>query len=450
MGKYFGTDGIRGRFGDFPMTEAFAYCLSLALAKFLQTNSDQSNEQLAPIIIGRDTRASGTVLERAMQKGFEESGLSVVFLGIAPTPAVALGVLKYQGSLGIALTASHNPASDNGIKLFNHKGEKFSLSVEESIEDLLDSIEADYKSEELPEPQHIDDGFYVHAFEGLLKRSALSGMRIVLDCANGATHKTSPKILKGLGADLVLIGVNPNGSNINEGVGSECPSSLSEAVLLAGADIGLAHDGDGDRLVVCDEKGAIIPGDVLLGIYALDALKSGNLRKDTLVLTVQSNMGLDFVVKKAGGTVERVDIGDRNVAEKMREIGSNLGGESSGHILFSDFSSTGDGLLAALQLLRIIQSENRPLSELSRGINLFPQETRNLKILKKIPLDQLPNLQSAVNSAEKLLSGNGRILLRYSGTECKLRILVEAKTSDMVKKVMQILVTEACNDLMVL
>ncbi len=450
MGKYFGTDGIRGRFGDIPMTEAFAYRLSLALAKFLQANSDQSREQLAPIIIGRDTRASGTVLERAMQKGFEASGLSVIFLGVVPTPAVALGVLKYQACLGIALTASHNPASDNGIKLFNHKGEKFSLSVEESIEDLVDSIEADYQAEELPEPQHIDHGYYSEAFTGLLKESALSGMKIVLDCANGATFKTSPEILKAYGADLVLLGVDPNGSNINEGVGSECPSSLSEAVLQAGADLGLAHDGDGDRLVVCDEKGAIVLGDVLLGIYALDALKYSALGSDTLVVTVQSNLGLDFAVKEAGGQVERVDVGDRNVAEKMRAIGSNLGGESSGHILFSDVCPTGDGLLAALQLLRIVQSANKPLSELSRGIDLFPQETKNLKVVEKIPLEQLPGLQSALIEAEALLSGEGRILLRYSGTEPKLRILVEAKTSEMAKKVMQIVVTEACNGLRVL
>jgi phosphoglucosamine mutase len=233
-------------------------------------------------------------------------------------------------------------------------------------------------------------------------------------------------------------------------VGSECPSSLSEAVLEAGADIGLAHDGDGDRLVVCDEKGSIIPGDVLLGMYALDALKYSALGGDTLVVTVQSNLGLDFAVKEAGGSVERVDVGDRNVAEKMRAIGSNLGGESSGHILFSDVCPTGDGLLAALQLLRMLKSANKPLSELSRGIHLFPQETKNLQVVEKTPLEQLTGLQSALLEAEAMLSSEGRILLRYSGTESKLRILVEAKTAEMAKKVMQIIVTEACNGLRVL
>ena len=450
MGKYFGTDGIRGCFGDFPMTEAFAYRLSLALAKFLQTNVHEAFEQMAPIIIGRDTRASGMALERAMRKGFKESGLSVIFLGVVPTPAVALGVLKHEASLGIALTASHNPSSDNGIKLFNEKGQKFSVLSEANIEAIVDSIETNYQAEELTEPEYIGYDFYEKALIGLLKDSALSGMKIVLDCANGATFKTSPAILKALGAELVLLGVNPNGSNINDGVGSECPNCLSEAVLLAEADIGLAHDGDGDRLVVCDEKGAILPGDVLLGMYAIDALKYSALGSDTLVVTVQSNLGLDCSVKEAGGTVERVDVGDRNVAEKMRAIGSNLGGESSGHILFSDVCPTGDGLLAALQLLRMLQSTNKPLSELSRGIHMYPQETKNLQVVEKIPLDQLTGLQSALNEAEALLSGEGRILLRYSGTESKLRILVEAKTEEVVKNVMQIIVTEACNGLKVL
>ena len=448
--KYFGTDGIRGRFGDFPMTEAFAYRLSLALAKFLQMNRGETAEQLAPIIIGRDTRASGIALERAMRKGFEERGLSVIFLGVVPTPAVALGVLNYEASLGIALTASHNPSIDNGIKLFNEKGQKYSLSNEERIEALVESIAENYEAEDLSEPEYFGHNFYEETLTGLFKKLALSGMKIVLDCANGATFKTSPAILKALGADLVLLGVDPNGSNINEGVGSECPERLSKAVLQTGADIGLAHDGDGDRLVVCDERGVIIPGDVLLGMYALDALKYSALSGNTLVVTVQSNLGLDFAINEAGGSIERVDVGDRNVAEKMRAIGSNLGGESSGHILFSDVCPTGDGLLAALQLLKILQSSNKSLSELSHGIALFPQETKNLQVEEKIPLDQLTELQSSLIECESLLAGEGRILLRYSGTEPKLRILVEAKTEEMAKKVMQIIVTEACNGLRVL
>ncbi len=450
MGKYFGTDGIRGRYGDHPITEAFAYRLSLAIAKFLQSNINEEVDRLAPIIIGRDTRASGTALEQAMRKGFEASGLSVIFLGVVPTPAVALGVLKHEASLGIALTASHNPSSDNGIKLFNEKGQKFNLATEDTIEALVDSVEGDYHAEVLSDLEYADHAFYAQTFTGLLKESALSGMKIVLDCANGATFKTSPAILKALGADLVLLGIDPNGTNINEGVGSECSNSLSEAVLQSGADIGLAHDGDGDRLVVCDEKGAIIPGDVLLGMFAKDALKYGALGNNTLVVTVQSNLGLDFAVKEAGGLVERVDVGDRNVAEKMRAIGSNLGGESSGHILFSDVCPTGDGLLAALQLLNMLQSSNKPLSELSGGIDLFPQETKNLQVVEKIPLETLPELQSALKEGHALLLGKGRILMRYSGTEPKLRILVEAETEEIGKKVMQIIVTEPCNGLSIL
>lgn len=450
MGKYFGTDGIRGRYGDHPITEAFAYRLSLAIVKFLQSHSDEALGGVASIIIGRDTRASGTALEKAMCKGFEANGLSVIFLGVVPTPAVALGVLKHKASLGIALTASHNPSPDNGIKLFDEKGQKFNLATEEAIEALVDSIDEDYPAEALGDPKYTDHAFYAQTFAGLLKESALSGMKIVLDCANGATYKTSPEILKALGADLVLLGVDPNGTNINEGVGSECADTLSQAVLQAGADIGLAHDGDGDRLVVCDEKGAIIPGDVLLGMYAIDALKYNALGSDTLVVTIQSNLGLDFAVKEAGGLVERVDVGDRNVAEKMRAIGANLGGESSGHILFSDVCPTGDGLLAALQLLNMLQSSKKPLSELSQGIDLFPQETKNLLVEEKIPLKTLPKLQSALKEGHALLSDKGRILMRYSGTESKLRILVEAETAEMGKKVMQIIVTEACNNLSIL
>ena len=449
--KYFGTDGIRGAINSENINGDMFFKFGLASGTYFK--SQKKRKQTA--IIAKDTRLSGYTLEPALVSGLASAGMHVYTLGPLPTNGLAMLTKVMRANMGIMITASHNPHSDNGLKLFGPDGMKLSDKIEKKIEKLIDAK----NTKQLTNPKllgrvkRLEDGNekYIEILKkNFPKNFNLKGLKIVLDCANGATFKTSPEILKAYGADLVLLGVDPNGSNINEGVGSECPSSLSEAVLQAGADLGLAHDGDGDRLVVCDEKGAIVLGDVLLGIYALDALKYSALGSDTLVVTVQSNLGLDFAVKEAGGRVERVDVGDRNVAEKMRAIGSNLGGESSGHILFSDVCPTGDGLLAALQLLRIVQSANKPLSELSRGIDLFPQETKNLKVVEKTPLEQLPGLQSALIEAEALLSGEGRILLRYSGTEPKLRILVEAKTSEMVKKVMQIVVTEACNGLRVL
>ena len=449
MGRYFGTDGIRGRFGDDWMTEAFAFRLAFALARYIRSKA--STGATGSIVLGRDTRASGLLLERALQAGFEKAGLSVVFLGVVPTPAVAMAVLEHSASMGIALTASHNPASDNGIKLFNQRGEKYSVADEAVLEDFIDQVSDAGETEYLPTASTLTEytgaDFYQRALLSNFPSESLKGvqgMKIVLDCANGATYQTAPSVLNALGADLVLIGVNPDGENINCAVGSECPDLLAKTVLAEGAALGIAHDGDGDRLVVCDERGSIVDGDALLGVIALSALRRQSLSKNTLVVTVQSNLGLDRTVLAAGGCIERVSVGDRNVAEKMRSIGAHLGGESSGHILFSNLCPTGDGLLAALCLLQLLEYEGRALSELQAEVQLFPQVTQNLRVKEKIPLEDLPNLQKAIQKVEAELVQNGRLLIRYSGTEAKLRILIEAESTKLADQLMQIIVTEAC------
>ncbi|MGJ8639949.1 MAG: phosphoglucosamine mutase [Opitutaceae bacterium] len=448
MGKYFGTDGIRGKFGDAHMNPDFAYRVGVALGRFIK--GLDAGESRA-VVIGRDTRQSGKSLSDAITHGLNTQGLSVEDAGVVPTPAVALAIIKRGASMGIAITASHNPAQDNGIKLFNTNGHKLDTDTELEIERLID------QAEELDgEPQALDlvaiEGkeIYVDSVSSLMPEGSLNDWSIVLDTANGATFETSPAVFKHWGAQLHSIGNQPDGININAGVGSEYPKPLSQSVLDIGAKIGIAHDGDGDRLVVSDETGAIVDGDVLLGIYALDALETGKLKNDTLITTIQSNLGLDAAVRSAGGTVERVDIGDRNVAQRMRSLGSNVGGENSGHIIFSDHASTGDGLLAAVKLIQVMKRQGKPLSELAKSVQLFPQETLNLKVEEKLPLDELAGFSATIKDIETGFGEDGRVLVRYSGTEPKLRLLVEGKDQNAVKEALNALETAARVDLSVI
>jgi len=448
MGKYFGTDGIRGQFGDAHMNPKFAYRVGSALGEFLkQTGADVG----APIVIGRDTRASGVELKNGLAQGLSQYGFRVKDAGVVPTPAVALAIVECSAAMGIAITASHNPAQDNGIKLFDAKGYKLTAETELEIEALIDvAVKLD---NDIPTRATIDldgRGLYVERLSSLMESGSLDGWSIVLDTANGATHETSPKVLESWGATLHQIGNQPNGHNINAGVGSEYPGALGEAVIAQSATVGIAHDGDGDRFVVCDEQGGIIDGDVLLGIYALHALNQGTLKNQTLVTTIQSNLGLDAAVRAAGGTVERVDIGDRNVAERMRAIGSNIGGENSGHIIFSDHASTGDGLLAAVKLLEVMIEQSQPLSELAKWVELFPQVTKNLKVAEKKPLNELAQFSAVVESVERSFGDNGRVLVRYSGTEPKLRLLVEGKDEKEVSAAIDAIESAARADLNVI
>jgi len=429
MGRYFGTDGIRGRYGEMPMTDAFAFRTGAAIGRYLRAAKPKS---MLNVVIGRDTRMSGPALSEALTRGLNAADIYVHDLGILPTPAVAQSVLEQRADLGIAVTASHNPAADNGIKLFNCKGHKLTDIEEGALEDLIDRESA--PPSDLPPAKAFSwDGaaFYINYLSSLMDQGCMRRWRIVIDLANGATCETTPAVFRRWGADLIPMGDHPTGENINDGVGSEHPEALTERVRETGANLGIAHDGDGDRVVVCDEKGETVDGDILLGLFGIYALRSGSLKGKTLVATIQSNLGLDRAVEAEGGRVERVAVGDRNVARRMREIGSNFGGESSGHLIFSDFGTTGDGLLAATKLLELMCKTGKPLSELRKEVTLFPQKTLNLRVAEKRPLESLARLGAAVVDVEERLGADGRVLVRYSGTEPKLRILVEArKTAD--------------------
>ena len=445
MGKYFGTDGIRGPVGGDLINADAAYRLGSAMGRFLK---ERKPELPLNAVIGRDTRGSGPELVDALIQGLNQHEVYVHELGVVPTPSIAQSLLEQQADLGIAVTASHNPASDNGIKLFDGRGHKFGDSEEAQIEALMDAEPS--APEGLPKSKSYPldaAAFYVNYVRSLMDQNCLSGWKIVLDLANGATSETTPAVFERWGAELILIGNQPDGVNINQGVGSEHPELLGEAVVKHGAALGIAHDGDGDRVVVCDETGAAVDGDILLGLFGLYALRSGALKNDTLVATVQSNLGLDLAIRDAGGRVERTDIGDRNVARVMRETGSNVGGESSGHIIFSDFATTGDGLLAAVKLIGVMCHTKKPLSELRKEVRLFPQGTLNLQVAEKKPLGTLNVLNQAIADIEKAFGEEGRVLVRYSGTEPKLRLLVEGKDEKRVSNALKDLEKAACSDL---
>jgi len=437
MGKYFGTDGIRGTFeGDLVNTD-IAHRLGSVLARYLK---DTRPNSLLNVVIGRDTRMSGPALCDALTQGLNRHGVYVHDAGIVPTPAIAQSTLEQLADLGIAITASHNPASDNGIKLFNSCGYKFDPESEAVIEQMLEVEPA--APDDLPPPKYYPldaAAYYINYQRSLLDQDCMREWKLVLDLANGSTCETTPSVFRQWGAELFLLGDNPDGDNINLGVGSEYPQQLGEAVRRFGADLGIAHDGDGDRLVVCDERGELVDGDVLLGIFAVNALRSGTLKRNTLVTTIQSNLGLDHAIRAARGRVERVDVGDRNVASRMREIGANIGGENSGHIIFSDFATTGDGLLAAIKLTELMCQTGKKLSELTAEIVLFPQKTMNVRVAEKKPIETLKRVRGAISKIESDMGDDGRVLVRYSGTEPKLRLLVEGKSERVVQKAMKLL-----------
>lgn len=441
MTKYFGTDGIRGRFGDPIMCAAFSYRLGCALGNYLKKTRPGKQHYA---VIGRDTRSSGTILCDALIAGLNRSEVYVHNADVVPTPAVARAVLDQQADLGIAVTASHNPSCDNGIKLFDHLACKFDDAQELIIEALLDD-EPDAPSE-LPVPKSYPldaSSFYVNYLRSLMDQHCLRDWRIVLDLANGATVDTTPAVFRRWGAALHLIGDQPDGSNINEGVGSECPAQLAQAVVDQQANIGIAHDGDGDRVIVCDETGTIVHGDIVLALFGRYAMQAGALRSGALVATIHSNLGLDRALRDVGGRVDRVDVGDRNVAMRMRELGANVGGESSGHIIFSDFATTGDGLLAAIKIIELMRNTGKSLSELRQEIELFPQRTCNLRVAEKIPLADLSALHAAIQVVERDFGEDGRVLVRYSGTEPKLRLLVEGKEEARVDEALKSLESAA-------
>jgi phosphoglucosamine mutase len=427
---YFGTDGVRGPYGGPVINEDFAARLGCAAARWARARGAAPGEL---VLIGRDTRGSGASLVRAVAAGLRAGGLAAVSLGVTPTPAVARAVRARAGRLGVVVTASHNPAADNGIKFFAVGGLKLSDADEAEIEALLPGAAASgvdgapasgRPTSEAPEEDGVAD--YAAELAGMLPGGALAGWRVVVDAANGATARSTPEVLRRLGAEVRALGVTPDGANINAGVGSEHPELMAREVVACGARLGVAHDGDGDRCILCDENGVVLDGDEILTILALDALGRGALAARTLVVTVQSNLGVDAAIRAAGGEVERTDVGDRHVLARLIERGARLGGESSGHIIDLNASPTGDGLAAALGVLAVMRATGKPLSELRRVLRKFPQGTRNLRVAEKKPLAECAALVAELAALAREMGGGGRVMARFSGTEAKLRLLAEA------------------------
>lgn len=425
---YFGTDGVRGPYGGPVINEAFVARIGEAAARWLAGRGVVAGK----VLIGRDTRHSGSALMQAVGAGLAAGGARPYALGIVPTPAVSRAVRADGAALGVVITASHNPAQDNGVKFFGPDGSKLTDADEALIESLLGSAgHAPASTVALPGEAVLER--YIQAATHLLADGALAGWKIVVDTAHGATTASSPVVLWSLGAEVIGIGDRPDGTNINAGVGSEHPQAMAARVLDSGARMGIAHDGDGDRCVLCDETGGVLDGDEILAVLATHALSKGTLARDTLVVTVQSNLGLDEAVLAAGGRVLRTAVGDRYVAERMREEGAVLGGESSGHIVCLDFGPTGDGLAAALKVASVVLETGRPLSQLRRVMRKFPQRSAALTVREKRRIEVLPALTEAIRALEAGMGSKGRVLVRYSGTEPKLRLLVEGPSDAVVE-----------------
>ncbi|MEX1110923.1 MAG: phosphoglucosamine mutase [Chthoniobacterales bacterium] len=424
--RYFGTDGIRGRAGEPPITAEFAARLGHALVEVLGMSR--------PVVaIGRDTRASGPMLEEALACGIISAGGDVHLLGVLPTPGVAAYVLANGLDAGAVISASHNPAHDNGIKFFSGDGFKLPDETEAAIERQMDLPAIDRPPGRSIKVDDAVSRYAAHALKSLPPKFSLRGLRIVVDCANGAACETTPQVLRALGAEVHVFHASPDGSNINEGCGSTVAGEISRLVEETGAQVGLSHDGDADRLLLCDETGDPLDGDELLAMAGLDLLRRGELSGNTVVATVMSNLGLDEAVEEAGGKVVRTAVGDRYVLEAMRAGGFLLGGEQSGHMIFLRHGTTGDGLVSALQILRLMIESGRPLGELRQVLTKYPQAQRAVAVKSKPPLETVPEVEAAITAAEHALGPRGRVLVRYSGTEPKLRVLLEGREASLLE-----------------
>ncbi len=438
--KIFGTDGVRGTANIEPVTAETALKLGRAAAHvFTQMSVLAGRSSGRPtIVIGKDTRLSGYMLENALAAGVMSLGADVLLIGPLPTPGVAYITRSLRADAGIVLSASHNPYEDNGIKFFRHDGYKLDDEIEKRIEDLVFSGEIESirpTAGKIGRATRIDDalGRYVEfAKQSFPRGRTLEDMRIAVDCANGAAYKSTPCILRELGAEIIVAHNTPNGRNINRECGSTHPEEIQRIVKETKAQVGISHDGDADRVLLCDENGDVVDGDEIMAIAALDFIKRGCLAQNTLVATIMSNFGLDETLQKNAGRVLRTKVGDRYVIEAMMKGDLNVGGEQSGHMIFRDFSTTGDGIVSALQILRIMAETGKPLSELKACLAKYPQAQRNLKVREKKPLEELPSVTQLVAEAEKELAGAGRVLLRYSGTEPKIRLLIEGRDGDRI------------------
>lgn len=424
--KYFGTDGIRGLANTHPMTAEVA--LKLGMATALQFRRGEHRHR---VVIGKDTRLSGYMIEPALMSGFVSMGMDVVLVGPMPTPAVAMLTRSLRADIGVMISASHNQYEDNGIKLFGPDGYKLSDAVEAKIEARMESdLSAHLASADaLGRARRLDDanGRYTEYVKQTFPRGLrLDGLKVAIDCANGAAYKVAPEVLWELGAEIIPIGVTPNGTNINKGCGSTDLVTLQEATTIAGADIGLALDGDADRLIVCDENGRIIDGDQIMALIANDWHKAGRLKGGGVVSTVMSNLGLENYLNSLGLDLKRTPVGDRYVAEVMRAASYNLGGEQSGHLIFDDYATTGDGLIAALQVLVVLVTSGKPASEICDMFEPLPQLLKNVRFNGGSPLEN-SDVKAAIANAEGKLGKSGRVLIRKSGTEPLIRVMAEGE-----------------------
>ena len=424
--KYFGTDGVRGRANQHPMTAEMALKIGAAAGHYFRRFSDRTHR----VVIGKDTRRSGYMFENALTAGLTSTGMEVLLLGPVPTPAVGLLTPSMRADFGIMISASHNAYHDNGIKFFGPDGFKLSDDAEEEIERLIDEGVALNDADSIGRAQRIDDGMYRYverAKSSFPSGMRLDGMKVVVDCANGAAYRAAPEVLWELGADVIPVGVSPNGRNINDNCGSTHPQIAAETVVAHGANLAICLDGDADRIILVDEKGRVADGDQLMGLMAAGWAAEGRLAGNALVATVMSNLGLERFLNGLGITLERTSVGDRYVVERMRKGGFNLGGEQSGHIVMTDYSTTGDGLMAGLQFLAEMVRSGKKASALANTFTPVPQLLKNVRYQAgQTPLE-LPAVQASIADAEAQLDGKGRLLIRKSGTEPLIRVMAECE-----------------------
>ena len=436
MRKLFGTDGVRGVANLEPMTSEIAMQLGRAAAHMFMRRAGRHQ-----VVIGKDTRLSGYMLESALTSGICSMGVDVLLVGPLPTPAIAFLTRSLRADAGVVISASHNPYQDNGIKFFSNEGFKLPDELEARIEQLIISDEIKHlrpTADAIGKAYRIDDaeGRYIEFVKRSLPRDLdFQGIKLVVDCANGAAYKVAPAVFRELGAEIEVIANTPDGMNINDGCGAVHPERLQEAVRRHGAHIGIALDGDADRAIFVCEQGTIIDGDHVMAALGLDLHAQGQLACQTVVGTVMSNFGLEIAMKKAGIQLMRTPVGDRYLMERMLADGYNFGGEQSGHFIFLDHNTTGDGLISALQILSLMKRTGKPLSELAKAMTAVPQILLNVKVKHKPDLNQIPDIQRAIKSAEVTLNGSGRVLVRYSGTESLLRIMVEGERDSTIREV---------------
>ncbi len=431
MGKLFGTDGIRGTANVWPVTPEIALKVGHALAHLYEADGPKRRK----IVIGKDTRLSGYMLESALTSGLVSGGMDVLLVGPMSTPAVAHLVRSLSADAGVMLTASHNPYMDNGIKIFNSEGYKLTDAQEDEITALVLDPDAQLRRpSRLGKVKRVDDarGRYIEFAKATVRNETLDGLKIVLDCANGGAYDLGPDVFAELGANLTVLSNKPDGYNINVNCGAMHPEVMGAKVRELGADVGIALDGDADRLILCDANGQVVDGDRVMAMCAIDMNTRGRLVDNTLVVTSMSNLGLHHALAKHGIKVEITDVGDRYVIDRMREKGYNLGGEKSGHLIMHDFVTTGDGVISALQVMRLMYKTGKSLAELADCMTEYPQKLLGLKVKEKKPIEEVPILHQTIQACEKAMNGQGRAVVRYSGTEAKIRVLVEASEQRLV------------------